>query len=120
MKEELEARLFTLRPSNSRLIQCYMTKQAACNTFLSPFQVTLAKTLYLTALREAAAIGNNGVIVFSRAGYLSDPNLDPSYLGVLTSIGINKATYKPSVKDIKERYFAKFRGKNNDVDSEEL
>jgi hypothetical protein len=28
--------------------------------------------------------------LFSRSGHLSDPNMDPDYLAILTSIGINK------------------------------
>ena len=28
--------------------------------------------------------------VFSRTGLLSDPNMDPEYLGMLTAIGVNK------------------------------
>ena len=30
---------------------------------------------------------------FSRAGQLSDPNMDAEYLGTLTSIGVNKAVH---------------------------
>ena len=47
---------------------------------------------------------------FSRAGNLSDPNLDPEYLGILTMVGVNAKRFKPSVAAVKERYFAKFRG----------
>ncbi|KAK3285771.1 hypothetical protein CYMTET_6636 [Cymbomonas tetramitiformis] len=224
MKDELESRIFTLRPPNSRLIQCYMTKQAESKTILSPAQHELAKTLYLSALREAevireknaptaagisratytqakkqklggglfrglTAVGlsqartagsvlddpvqneirrwesllserpqpffrEDGLLneffmcwqlrkefplhlivfmqhgshlpheanceqVFSIAGYLSDPNLDPSYLGTLTSIGINKAAYKPPLKDIKARYFSKYRGRDRAEESAE-
>ena len=52
----------------------------------------------------------NAENLFSSAGKLSDPNMDPHYLGVLSSIAINKKAYKPSVAAIKEKYFAKFRG----------
>ena len=50
---------------------------------------------------------------FSRAGKLSDPNLDPAYLGMLTTIGVNKRRFKPSVDAIKERYYAKHHNKGN-------
>ena len=48
---------------------------------------------------------------FSRAGNLSDPNMDPVYLGVLVMVGANKSSFKPTVKDIMERYYKKYRGK---------
>ena len=44
----------------------------------------------------------------SRAGKLSDHNIDPAFLGMLAMIGVNKRRYKPSVDAIKERYYAKF------------
>jgi hypothetical protein len=36
--------------------------------------------------------------VFSRAGNLSDPNMDPEYLDHLVMVGVNKKSYKPSVR----------------------
>ena len=51
---------------------------------------------------------------FSRAGALSDPNMDPFYLGILVMVGTNKSKFKPSVKAIKERYYSKFRGKGGE------
>ena len=48
---------------------------------------------------------------FSRAGNLSDPNMDPYYLGMLVMVGTNKSKFKPPLAAIKERYYAKFRGK---------
>ena len=56
--------------------------------------------------------------VFSRAGHLSDPNTNPEYLAVLTSVGINKATFKPTVPAIKTKYFSKF-SKNGDEGGDE-
>ena len=47
---------------------------------------------------------------FSRAGHLSDPNLNPQFLSILTIVGVNKRHFKPSVDAVKERYYAKFRG----------
>ena len=46
---------------------------------------------------------------FSRAGFLSDPNIDPAYLGILTMIGVNAQRFKPSVAAVKEKYYTKFR-----------
>ena len=48
--------------------------------------------------------------VFSRAGRMSDPNLDPGYLGTLVMVGMNKKNYSPPLSAIKERYYSKFRG----------
>ena len=45
---------------------------------------------------------------------LTDPNMDPHFLAVLTSIAINKAAYNPSWEKIKAKYFEKFRGKGGE------
>ena len=45
---------------------------------------------------------------FSRAGQLSDPNMDAEYLGTLTSIGVNKAVYKPTSAEIYDKYVTKY------------
>ena len=49
--------------------------------------------------------------IFSRAGKLADPNLDPARLGTLVRVGYNKKAYQPLVKAIKEKYFEMFHGK---------
>ena len=36
--------------------------------------------------------------IFSRAGLLADPNLDPSYLATLVKVGYNKKACKPLVQ----------------------
>ena len=51
--------------------------------------------------------------LFSRSGNLSDPNMDPHFLAILTSIGINKKVYKPSVSEIKDMYFKMFRAQSS-------
>ena len=48
--------------------------------------------------------------VFSRAGNLSDPNMDPEYLAHLVMVGINKKSYKPSTANVKDKYNELFRG----------
>ena len=62
------------------------------------------------------------VDVFSLAGRLSDPNLDPANLELLVRIHFNKKAYMPSLKDIRERYFLKYRkaGKSTDEDEVEI
>jgi hypothetical protein len=49
--------------------------------------------------------------LFSRSGNLSDPNMDPEFLAALTSIGVNKKVYKPTVSEIKDMFFKLYRGK---------
>ena len=50
--------------------------------------------------------------VFSRTGQLLEVNLDPDALADMVSIMVNKLAYKPSVKDIMDKYYEMFRGKN--------
>ncbi len=50
--------------------------------------------------------------VFSRAGQLSEVNLDPDALAGMVFIMVIKLAYKPSVKDIMDKYNEMFRGKN--------
>ena len=58
--------------------------------------------------------------IFSRAGLLSDPNLDPDHLATLVKVGYNKKAYEPMVKAIQEKYYEMFRGQSNpDDDGEE-
>ena len=50
--------------------------------------------------------------VFLRVGQLSEVNSDPDGLVDMVSIMINKDTYNPSVKDIMDKYYEMFSGKN--------
>ena len=50
--------------------------------------------------------------VFSWVGQLSELNLDPDALADMVSIMINKNAYNHSVKDIMDKYYELFRGKN--------
>ncbi len=51
--------------------------------------------------------------VFSRVGQLSEVKLDPDALTYMVSIMVNKHTYKPSLQDVKDKYYEMFRGKNH-------
>ena len=51
--------------------------------------------------------------VFSRTGQLSEVNLDPDALADMVSIMVNKLAYKSSVKDIMDKYYEMFQGKNS-------
>ena len=49
--------------------------------------------------------------VFSRAGGLSDPNIDPLFLSALVMASVNKKAYCPSVNSMRDKYYELFRGK---------
>ncbi len=51
--------------------------------------------------------------VFLRSEQLSELNLDPDTLADMVSIMVNKLTYKPSVKDIMDKYYEMFHDKNS-------
>ena len=46
--------------------------------------------------------------LFSRSGYLFDPNMDPDYLATLTTVGKNKAAFQPTWQQILNKYLSKF------------
>ena len=50
--------------------------------------------------------------LISRAGQVSEVNLDPDTLTDMVSIMVNKLAYKPSVKDIMDKYYEMFRDKS--------
>ena len=53
--------------------------------------------------------------IFSRAGGLTDPNIDhEDYLATLVVVGCNKKAFKPSCDAIKAKYFQLFRGKGGE------
>lgn len=58
MAEELHARKFVARPSNARLVQCYMSKGYAASLYLTENQLQSARSFYLQWLRKAAVIAN--------------------------------------------------------------
>ena len=52
--------------------------------------------------------------IFSRAGNLSDPNMDPEFLAHLVMVLVNKKAFKPTLAAIKDKYYALFRGKGEE------
>jgi hypothetical protein len=52
--------------------------------------------------------------IFSRAGGLTDPNIDQDYLATLVVVGCNKSAFKPSCDAIKAKYYQLFRGKGGE------
>ena len=76
------------------------------------FLCFLESRLRLTWQQHQAAEANVEQ-VFSREGQLSEVNLHPDTLANMVSIMVNKNTYKPSLKDIMDKYYEMFRGKNH-------
>ena len=68
----------------------------------------------LARLALTHLLAHVNALVCSPQGLLSDPNMDPHYLGILVMVGTNKSKFMPSVKAIKERYYSKFRGKGGE------
>ena len=56
LKSEIEARFFAARPSNSRLVQCYISKASPAKSYLAERQYELAETLTKQMLRKAQEI----------------------------------------------------------------
>ena len=54
--------------------------------------------------------------MFSRAGRLSETSIDPAFLGHIVMGHVNKNAFKPTLKDIKAKYYEMFRGKGEEID----
>ena len=61
MIDELSGRFFGERPSNTRLVQIWMSKQRPADKWLPEAWHMLAKGLYLGMLRDAAKIAGIGI-----------------------------------------------------------
>ena len=48
--------------------------------------------------------------VFSSAGNLSAPNMEPEFLAFLRMIAVNRKAFMPPVETIKDKYYQMFRG----------
>ena len=51
--------------------------------------------------------------IFSRAGLLTDPNIDQDFLATLVMISCNKKAFRPTVAAIKAKYYELYRGKGS-------
>ena len=86
------------------------------NEFEMMCQLCILFPLHFVVFKQTAcnlAAEGNVEQGFSRAGQLSEVNLDPDALVDMVSIKVNKLAYKPSVKDIMDKYYEMFRGKNS-------
>ena len=86
-----------------------------CYTPHPPYIFTPAcyTAAHYTTARLHRPLQANVEQIFSRAGLLSDPNLDPTFLAILVKVAFNKNAYKPPVSAIKDKYYEMFRGKGN-------
>ena len=57
--------------------------------------------------------------VFSRAGNLSEPNMDPEFLAHLVMVLVNKKAFTPTLAAIKDKYYELFRGKGKEGQEDE-
>ena len=57
--------------------------------------------------------------MFSRAGLLTQPGIDPIFLAHLVMISVNKKAYKPSFEKIKDKYYEMFRGEGGEAEGME-
>jgi hypothetical protein len=86
------------------------------NEFEMMWQLRILFPLHFLVFKQTAchlAAKANVEQVFSRAGQLSEVNLDPDALTDMVSIMVNKLAYKTSVKDIMDKYYEMFRGKDS-------
>ena len=67
----------------------------------------------LARLALTHLLAHVNALICSPQGLLSDPNMDPHYLGILVMVGTNNSKLKPPLKAIKE-YYSKFRGKGGE------
>ena len=51
-------------------------------------------------------------------GLLSDPNMDPEFLGHLVMTAANKKAFKLTVQAIKDKYYELYRGKGGGGDED--
>ncbi|KAL1508770.1 hypothetical protein AB1Y20_004865 [Prymnesium parvum] len=83
---------------------------ALINEFWMMWEIRTEFPLHFITFKQCAAHLHheaNVEQVFSLAGRLSDPSLDPAHMELLVRIHFNKKAYMPSLKDIRERYFLK-------------
>ncbi len=104
----------SFRRRMSALCQC--EEDGILNEFEMMCQLRILFPLHFVVFKQTAchlAAETNVEQVFSREGQLSEVNLDPDSLADMVSIMVNKLAYKPSVKDIMDKFCEMFRGKNS-------
>ena len=100
----------------------FISEDGLLNEFAMMWALREAFPLHYVVFKQTACYlphEANVEQIFSRAGLLTDPNLDPAYLAMLVRVGFNKKVFKPLVKAIKDKYYEMFRGKNCPDEGEE-
>ena len=98
---------------DKNIVREYEDDNGIVNEFALVYHLRQSFPLHYIVFRQTAAHlphEGNSEQLFSRAGALSDDNgkMDPHRLAVWTSIGVNYSTYKPTDKEILDRYLLKF------------
>ena len=87
--------------------QCFV-EDGVLNEFEMMCQLRVLFPLHFFVFKQTVshlAAETNVEQVFSRVGQLSEVNLDPDALADMVSIMVNKHAYKPSLKDIMDKYY---------------
>ena len=95
----------------SQEISRFIGEDGALNEFEMMWELRKSFPLHYILFKQLASHlphEGNSENTFSRAGSLSDPNINPVYMSRLTKIGINRKVYDPPLERIKERYYQKF------------
>ena len=98
---------------DKKIIREYTDDEGLVNEFALMYHLRQSFPLHYIVFKQTASHlphEGNSEQLFSRSGALSDDNgkMDPHRLAVWTSIGVNYSTYKPTDKEILERYMLKF------------
>ena len=91
----------------------YADQDGIVNEFALVYHLRQSFPLHYIVFKQTASHlphEGNSEQLFSRSGALSENNgkMDPHRLAVWTSIGVNYSTYKPTDKEILNRYMLKF------------
>lgn len=90
----------------------YEESDSLLNEFQMMWELREQFSLHFIVFKQCAVhLAHEGNVesIFSSAGRLADPNMDPRTLQLLVRIHFNMKSYMPPVKDIRERYYRKCR-----------
>lgn len=91
----------------------FISTDGLLNEFAMMWSIREAFPLHHIVFKQTAShLAHEAFVeqIFSRAGLLSDPNLDPAHLVTLVKVGFNKAACNPPIAAIMDKYYEMFRG----------
>lgn len=91
----------------------FISTDGLLNEFAMMWSIREAFPLHYIVFKQTAShLAHEAFVeqIFSRAGLLSDPNLDPAHLVTLVKVGFNKAACNPPIAAIMDKYYEMFRG----------